>query len=82
MRAPRGPPRPPAGLLSGGLFLAFGLSLLVWFPAARTPAPYVYALFVDAYAIASRVEFEVGPGFAIPTQLSRADALRAAAPRG
>jgi HD-GYP domain-containing protein (c-di-GMP phosphodiesterase class II) len=57
------------GLLSGGLFLAFALSLLVWFPAVRTPAPYVYALFVGAYAIASRVEFEVGPGFAIPTQL-------------
>ena len=57
------------GLVSGGLFLAFALSLLVWFPVARTPAPYVYALFVGAYAIASRVEFEVGPGFAIPTQL-------------
>jgi HD-GYP domain-containing protein (c-di-GMP phosphodiesterase class II) len=57
------------GLIIGGTFLAFALGLLVWFPTVRAPHLYVYALFIAAYAIASRVEFEVGPGFAVPTQI-------------
>jgi HD-GYP domain-containing protein (c-di-GMP phosphodiesterase class II) len=57
------------GLIIGGTFLVFALGLLLWFPAVRAPHLYVYALFITAYAIASRVEFEVGPGFAVPTQI-------------
>jgi HD-GYP domain-containing protein (c-di-GMP phosphodiesterase class II) len=57
------------GLLIGGTFLAFALGLLLWFPAVRAPSLYIYALFIAAYAGASRVEFQVGPGFALPTQI-------------
>jgi HD-GYP domain-containing protein (c-di-GMP phosphodiesterase class II) len=57
------------GILIGGSFLTFALGLLLWFPATRAPGLYVYALFIAVYAIASRVEFEVGPGFAVPTQV-------------
>src|SRR6266567_6049337 len=57
------------GLLIGGSFLAFALGLLVWLPVERAPGLYVYALFITAYAAASRVEFQVGPGLALPTQI-------------
>ena len=35
----------------------------------RGPSPFVVALLIAAYALASRVDFEVGTGSAIPTQL-------------
>jgi HD-GYP domain-containing protein (c-di-GMP phosphodiesterase class II) len=57
------------GILIGGTFLAFALGLLLWLPVVRAPGLYVYALFIAAYAAASRVEFQVGPGFALPTQI-------------
>jgi HD-GYP domain-containing protein (c-di-GMP phosphodiesterase class II) len=57
------------GILLGGAFLAFSLGLLLWFPAVRAPSLYVYAVFIAAYAIASRAEFQVGPGFTVPTQI-------------
>ncbi len=57
------------GFLVGGLFVAFAASVLLWFPAIRSVHLAIYVLFVLAYAIVSRVEFEVGPCLALPTQL-------------
>jgi HD-GYP domain-containing protein (c-di-GMP phosphodiesterase class II) len=39
------------------------------FDSARTVSPGVLVLLVVAYALAARVEFEVGSGFAVPTQV-------------
>jgi putative nucleotidyltransferase with HDIG domain len=57
------------GFVLGGLFAVFALSLLAVFPAVRTVEPVTYVLFVAVYAAVSRVEFEVGPCLALPTQL-------------
>lgn len=38
-------------------------------PVDRSPSALVVAALLAAYMIASRVEFEVGPGSAVPTQL-------------
>src|ERR671919_1407037 len=54
---------------SAVLFLGAAISLQVLFASERSPSPLLYALLVVAYAYASRVEFEVGIGSAIPTQL-------------
>ncbi|MGH3059592.1 MAG: hypothetical protein ACRDPP_15320, partial [Gaiellaceae bacterium] len=51
------------------LFLAAAIALQFAFETARGPSPILYVLLVLAYAYASRVEFEVGIGSAIPTQL-------------
>ncbi len=56
-------------LVSGAAFLAFALVVALTFPAFRSPSLATYGLFIAAYALTSRVEFEVGPGFALPTQL-------------
>jgi HD-GYP domain-containing protein (c-di-GMP phosphodiesterase class II) len=66
---PRGVRDRLPGILIGGAFLAFALGLLVWLPAVRAPSLYVYAVFIAAYAIASRAEFQVGPGFTVPSQI-------------
>jgi HD-GYP domain-containing protein (c-di-GMP phosphodiesterase class II) len=54
---------------SAGLFLASALALQFAFPSPRSHSPLLYVLLVVAYAFASRIEFEVGIGSAIPTQL-------------
>ena len=54
---------------SAVLFLAASIGLQFAFATARDPSPVLYVLLVVAYAYASRVEFEVGIGSAIPTQL-------------
>jgi HD-GYP domain-containing protein (c-di-GMP phosphodiesterase class II) len=54
---------------SAVLFLGAAVSLQVLFTSERSPSPLLYAVLVLAYAYASRVEFEVGIGSAIPTQL-------------
>jgi HD-GYP domain-containing protein (c-di-GMP phosphodiesterase class II) len=51
------------------LFLAAAIGLQVAFASPRAHSPLVYVLLVLAYAFASRIEFEVGIGSAIPTQL-------------
>jgi HD-GYP domain-containing protein (c-di-GMP phosphodiesterase class II) len=51
------------------LFLTAAIGLQFVFESARGPSPVLYTLLVLAYAVASRVEFEVGIGSAIPTQL-------------
>jgi HD-GYP domain-containing protein (c-di-GMP phosphodiesterase class II) len=50
-------------------FLAAAAVLQVAFPGDRHPSIGLLILLVAAYAIASKVEFEVGIGSAIPTQL-------------
>ena len=54
---------------SAFIFVAAALVLQLGFDSARSPAPELYVLLIVAYAFASRVEFEVGIGSAIPTQL-------------
>ena len=58
-----------AATLMGGGFLAAAVPLAFLVPTGRTPHPVVVILLVGAYAIASRVEFELAPGAAVPTQL-------------
>jgi HD-GYP domain-containing protein (c-di-GMP phosphodiesterase class II) len=50
-------------------FLAACAALQLAFPGDRHPSVGLLVLLVAAYAVASRVEFEVGIGSAIPTQL-------------
>ena len=52
-----------------GAFLAAASAFAILAPSERDPSIFVVALLVVGYALASRVEFEVGPGAAIPTQL-------------
>ena len=50
-------------------FLAAAIPLALLASTSRSPSIGVAALLVIAYALASRVEFEIGGGSAIPTQL-------------
>jgi HD-GYP domain-containing protein (c-di-GMP phosphodiesterase class II) len=54
---------------SGGGFLATAVALALYLPSDRQPSLGLVILLVAAYALASRVQFEIGFGFAIPTQL-------------
>ncbi|HEY5058931.1 MAG TPA: HD-GYP domain-containing protein [Gaiellaceae bacterium] len=56
-------------LTLAGLFLAAAVSAAVFLPAGRPFSPAAAALAVVAYAIGSRVEFEVSNVFALPTEL-------------
>jgi putative nucleotidyltransferase with HDIG domain len=58
-----------ASLVVGGAFLVVALALVALLPTERSPSPLEVAAFVLAYALVARVEFEVGPGIAVPTQL-------------
>jgi HD-GYP domain-containing protein (c-di-GMP phosphodiesterase class II) len=58
-----------ASLVVGGAFLAVALALVALLPSERAPSFLEVAAFVVAYAFVARVEFEVGPGIAVPTQL-------------
>jgi HD-GYP domain-containing protein (c-di-GMP phosphodiesterase class II) len=54
----------------GGGFLATAIAAAALFPASdRTPDALVVVLFIAAYGAAFRLDFEVGTGFAVPTQL-------------
>jgi HD-GYP domain-containing protein (c-di-GMP phosphodiesterase class II) len=54
---------------SGGGFVAAATSLAVFMPSGRTPSLGLVILLVGAYALALRVQFEIGLGYAVPTQL-------------
>jgi putative nucleotidyltransferase with HDIG domain len=58
-----------ASLFVGGAFLVVALALVAFLPSDRATSPLEVAAFVLAYALVARVEFEVGPGIAVPTQL-------------
>jgi HD-GYP domain-containing protein (c-di-GMP phosphodiesterase class II) len=51
-------------------FVAMATALAALLPSDRSPSPYIVVLLIAAYAITSRVKFEVGTGFAVPTQLA------------
>ena len=50
-------------------FVVVATALAAVLPSERSPSPVVVVLLVVTYAITSRVKFEVGTGFALPTQL-------------
>ena len=58
-----------ASLLLGGAFLVTALILAFTVDSARQFEPLTMLLLVAGYAVASRVDFEIGTGYASPTQL-------------
>jgi HD-GYP domain-containing protein (c-di-GMP phosphodiesterase class II) len=56
-------------IASGGGFAVTAIALALLMPTERAPSPPLVFALVAAYAVATRVQFEVGLGFAIPTQL-------------
>jgi hypothetical protein len=55
--------------LLGGSFLAAAIPLAVLLPSDRHPASLAYVALIGSYAAAWRLDFEVGTGFSVPTQL-------------
>ena len=58
-----------ASLVVGGLFLAVAIPLALLLPSPRHPSALLVLALVCGYALVARVEFEVGSGVAVPTQL-------------
>lgn len=58
-----------AVLLVGGSFLACALALLVLLDGQRSLHPGIVVVLTLAFAIASRIEFDVGGGYTVPTEL-------------
>src|SRR5919201_2187032 len=61
--------RPLSAGLFGGGFLAAAFAVAFALSSARAVSPLVAAGLVAAYALAFRLDFEVGAGSAVPTQL-------------
>jgi diguanylate cyclase (GGDEF)-like protein len=57
-----------SGALGSG-FVAVAVGIAAMLPSDRAPSLLLVGLLVGAYALLSRVEFEVGAGSAVPTQL-------------
>jgi HD domain len=53
----------------GGAFAAVAAPLAFLLPSDRSPTTLVYLALIAAYAAAWRLDFEVGTGFSVPTQL-------------
>jgi len=58
-----------ASLIVGGSFFVAAIPFAVLVDSSRRPSIATVALLLVAYAAASRVEFEIGAGFAVPTEL-------------
>jgi signal transduction histidine kinase/CheY-like chemotaxis protein len=58
-----------ASIGAGGSFVLGAAAIAVLFPPDELPSLPVVAMLVATYALVSRVEFEVGAGSAVPTQL-------------
>jgi HD-GYP domain-containing protein (c-di-GMP phosphodiesterase class II) len=58
-----------ASLALAGAFLAAASTLALVAHSTRDIHPWTVALFVLSYAVASRIDFEIGTGYAVPTQL-------------
>jgi HD-GYP domain-containing protein (c-di-GMP phosphodiesterase class II) len=56
-------------VFSLGLFLAVAGLMALLIPSERSPSGATVALLLIAYAVAFRLDFEVGSGSAVPTQL-------------
>jgi HD-GYP domain-containing protein (c-di-GMP phosphodiesterase class II) len=58
-----------ASATTGGLVLVVTIALLAGYDSGRDVSPLLLLALVGAYALAYNVEFEVGPGLAVATQL-------------
>jgi HD-GYP domain-containing protein (c-di-GMP phosphodiesterase class II) len=58
-----------ASLLLGGSFLAVALPLAMLAHSSRQIGFWTFLVFLASYALASRIDFEIGTGSAVPTQL-------------
>ena len=58
-----------ASLLLGGTFLAASVGLALLVGSTRSVDAWILVLFVCSYGLASRIDFEIGTGSAVPTQL-------------
>jgi putative nucleotidyltransferase with HDIG domain len=58
-----------ASLLFGGSFLAVAIPMALVVDSSRDPGLSIWVVLVALYALASKVEFEVGAGSAVATQL-------------
>ena len=58
-----------ASATTGGLVLAVTAALVATYDSGRDASPLLVLGLVGAYALAYNVEFEVGPGLAVATQL-------------
>jgi HD-GYP domain-containing protein (c-di-GMP phosphodiesterase class II) len=58
-----------ASLLLGGSFLAVAFALAALAHSSRQVGFWTLVVFVASYALASRIDFEIGTGSAVPTQL-------------
>jgi HD-GYP domain-containing protein (c-di-GMP phosphodiesterase class II) len=58
-----------ASLLLGGSFLVASVAFAMLVDSARSVDGLTLVLFVCTYALASRIDFEIGTGSAVPTQL-------------
>src|SRR5262245_28213600 len=56
-------------VLAGG-FVAAALALFLALPTSREASPLVYAGLIAAYAVATTVEFDVGPTIGVPSELA------------
>jgi diguanylate cyclase (GGDEF)-like protein len=59
----------PVSLVLGGAFLATAFTLATAIPASRPAPPLLVATLILSYALVSRIEFEIGSGSAVPTQI-------------
>jgi HD-GYP domain-containing protein (c-di-GMP phosphodiesterase class II) len=58
-----------SSLLLGGSFLAVAVALAELAHSSRQTGFWTFVVFVVSYALASRIDFEIGTGSAVPTQL-------------
>lgn len=58
-----------ASLILGGSFFVVAIPFAVLVESSRRPSVVTVVLLLAAYAMASKVEFEIGAGFAVPTEL-------------
>src|SRR4051812_31628817 len=57
-------------LLLAGAFVVSAIAVWVLLPTARDASPLVYAGLIAAYAVATTVEFDVGPTIGVPSELA------------
>jgi HD-GYP domain-containing protein (c-di-GMP phosphodiesterase class II) len=67
--APLGDRDRRASILLGGSFLTVAVALAALAGSSRQAGIATVAVFVAAYAVASRIDFEIGTGSTVPTQL-------------
>lgn len=58
-----------ATVFGGSVFLAVTVPFALLYASDRAPSPLTIVALVLAYALAYRIEFELGSGLAVPTQL-------------